>query len=120
MPYKSTSSINSIPIRTSLALLTLLLTLTAMASAQSDCAKKPFPANISLRTNESIIINLDDYFDGSNLTFQVTPNNSFSSVEPTYQCSAVGAQPMGKVVASRYFLWQGVETIAVSCLICRL
>lgn len=80
MPYKSTNSINSNPIRTSLVQLALFLILTTFASSQSDCAKKPFPANISLRTNESIIINLDDYFDGSNLTFKVSPNNSFSSV----------------------------------------
>lgn len=80
MPYKSTSSINSNHISTSLAQLAIFLTLIAIASAQSDCAKKPFPANISLRINESIIINLDDYFDGSNLTFIVSPNNSFSSV----------------------------------------
>lgn len=120
MPYKSTSSLNSQPILTSLFRLAILLSLLSLCSAQSDCAKKPFPANISLRANESIIINLDDYFDGSNLTFRVSPNNSFSSVEPTYQCSAVGAQAVGKVIASRYFLWEGVETIAVWCVICRL
>lgn len=87
-----------------LPLILFLLLLVAPASAQSECAKRPFPTNIALRPNESVIINLDEYFEGSNLTFKVSPNNSYSAIEPTYQCSAAGSQRMGKVIASRYFL----------------
>jgi hypothetical protein len=80
MPYKSTNKIDAISSNIALPILFLLMFLAMRSSAQSECAKRPFPSKIPLKANESIIVNLDDYFDGSNLSYKVTPNNSFSSI----------------------------------------
>jgi hypothetical protein len=97
----------------------VLLSLAGSVGAQSECARRPFPTTVPLRANESIIINLDEYFEGSNLTFKVTPNNSYAAIESTYQCSAAtGSQRMGRVITSRYFLQGSEEVVAVRVAIC--
>lgn len=113
MPYKSTNKIAKTFHPLAFPAIIFISLLVVRSTSQSDCAKRPFPANISLRSNETILLNLDDYFDGSNLTFKVTPENSYSMIEPTYQCKVAGSQKIGKVIDSRYFVWSGQEVVAV-------
>ena len=109
MPYKSTNKISMPQLLYGLLVLELIL---SHAVGQSDCARRPFPSNVALRPNESVIINLEEYFQGSIMTFKVSPNNSYSAIEPTYQCSLAGSQKTGKIITSRYLLQGSQEIVA--------
>lgn len=55
--------------------LLILITTLTLASAQSECAARAFPSAIPMRPNETLLINLQHYFEGSNISYAVTPNN---------------------------------------------
>jgi len=61
----------------------------AIVSAQPECISHPFPGVLPLRLNENFLINLEEYFEGSNLTFNVQPNNTHSYIEDTYECRSI-------------------------------
>lgn len=91
--YQSTQGIN---------LLFLLITTFALADAQSECAAKAFPLVIPMRINESLVINLQNYFEGSNISYAVTPNNQYSSIDNTFECQEKANQNEGKIIASHF------------------
>jgi hypothetical protein len=100
----------------STTLLLLFLTLAQLSLSQSDCAARSFPAVLPLRLNESMAINLEDYFEGSNLTYAVSPNDGFSSLSETYQCQSIGEQNVGRVIASRLYTQLNAQISVVSLL----
>ena len=62
----------------------LTVALLATALAQPDCAAKAFPPRIPMARGENQLVDLQNYFEGNNISFSVTPNNSFSFVDKGY------------------------------------
>lgn len=94
----------------------LLFLLLPLAFAQSDCVARAFPAIVPMALNESLVIDLYDYFQGSNLTFAVTPNNDESSIDNRYECKEKASVAAGGVVASHMTSAYGVEIQGVNTL----
>ena len=85
-----------------LSSLLLMAVLLAAISAQPDCAAKAFPPLIPMARGENQLLDLQNYFEGNNISFSVTPNNSFSYVDRGYECRKVSRDNLGRVVASKY------------------
>ena len=85
-----------------LSFLLFMALLFAVASAQPDCAAKAFPPRIPMARGENQLVDLQNYFEGNNISFSVTPNNSFSFVDRGYECRKVSRDNLGRVVASKY------------------
>lgn len=98
MPYKST---NTDP--TSITIFTALIcTVIIVIRAQPECVARAFPSRIPMNTNESLLLNLNNYFDGDNISYSVTPNNNFSHIDSPFTCQQKANQDLGRVVASTF------------------
>lgn len=89
------------------------LFLLPLALAQSDCIAKAFPAILPMAPNETLAIDLHHYFQGSNLTFSVTPSNENSTIDSRFGCQEKASVAVGGVVASHMASAFGVEIQAV-------
>ena len=85
-----------------LSSLLLMAVLFAITSAQPDCAAKAFPPRIPMARGENQLVDLQNYFEGNNISFSATPNNSFSFVDRGYECRKVSRDNLGRVVSSKY------------------
>ena len=48
-----------------------------------------------MQKGESQLIDLQDYFEGNNISFSVTPNNSFSYIDKALSCQELYRDDLG-------------------------
>ena len=59
------------------------------------------------------MVDLQNYFEGNNISFSVQPNNSYAYVEPALECSNIQRDTLGLVVSSKFI--QEAHLLAVIC-----
>ena len=58
-------------------------------SCQPKCSVGTFPSILPLVTNQSLPLDLNDYFQGSNLTFHLSSSDSSLTLSPKYTLQTV-------------------------------
>lgn len=61
--------------------LIIFLVVLFLVECQPECSAKTFPAIVPIKSNETLVIDLQDYFQGSNISYSVIPNTSSSYVD---------------------------------------
>lgn len=67
----------------------ILLALLFRAYAQPRCVTSPFPLQLPLTSAENFLLDLNNYFEGPNITLHLSPPDPAIAIHPKYSIDVV-------------------------------